>query len=224
MRKKIRIAALVEQRPAAARSGPVAKSVATNRPVPESVRTKYGTNGSVAKPALHRRELLPGLGRRSRIGAPYNVMLLDLQRARGNRAVQRIIQQTLQASQQTTQPTQAESQSVSNPVIEAKTGSKMIRRVTGAPTIQRLGWSDLNPIEAAKRLAARAWDAIKGLGSSAWDAAKSIGSQVWENVKAGAGAVWNTLQAGAGAGWAIVKRAGTGAWNAAKTLGSQAWN
>ena len=90
--------------------------------------------------------------------------------------------------------------------------------------VQRLSWSDLNPIEAAKKLAERAWGGIKSLGSSVWSTAKSLGSAAWNTAKSAGSSAWNAIKSTGSSVWNTVKNVGTNAWNTAKGLGSRAWN
>jgi phage-related protein len=154
-------------------------------------------------------------------------LLLQLQKTHGNRAVQRMLQRaTLTAHDQAAQTTEAAGlpQRVHPSTAQNPASNRETAQAASNNAVQPFSISDLNPIEAAKRLAARAWGAIKDLGSAAWDAAKNVGSQTWNTVKNGAGVARGALSQTASSIWNAVKSAGTSVWNTAQSLGSRAWN
>ena len=153
--------------------------------------------------------------------------MLDLQRTRGNRAMQLFLQRSVStpADEILSPATKGKSSPLSHPAPQ----NPLARPVANIlplkeHSVQRLSWSDLNPIDAAKRLAERAWSGIKDSGSAAWDTAKEVGRHAWETVEDGAAAVWDNVTETASSVWETVKSAGTAAWSTAKSLGSKAWN
>jgi phage-related protein len=90
--------------------------------------------------------------------------------------------------------------------------------------VQRFSLSDLNPIDAAKNLAEKAWGAISSLGSSAWNTAKELGSSTWNAAKNAGSAAWDGIRGAGSSVWNTVENLGTKAWDAAKGLGGRAWS
>jgi phage-related protein len=90
--------------------------------------------------------------------------------------------------------------------------------------VQRVSLSDLNPIEAAKKLAAKAMGVISSLGSSALSMAQDLGSSAWNSVKGAGSSAWEAIKGTGTSIWNTVKSAGTNAFNTAKSLGSSALN
>jgi hypothetical protein len=91
-------------------------------------------------------------------------------------------------------------------------------------SVQRFGLSDLNPLEAAKKLADKVIGVIRSLGSSAWETAKDLGSAAWNSVKNAGSNVWDTIKEKAASISNTVTTAGSGAWNTVKGIGSSAWD
>jgi phage-related protein len=92
------------------------------------------------------------------------------------------------------------------------------------PNIQRISLSDLNPLEAAKKLAEKAWGFIKNLGSSAWNTATDLGSKAWDTAKSAGSSAWGAIKNTGTSIWNTAKSLGTRAWDGAKNLGSRAWS
>src|SRR5258706_8585610 len=115
---------------------------------------------------------------RSRNRATQAALLLHMQRTRGNRAVQLLLQRSAPAIDEaiTTPENRVLTPSASTSHQQAANSTRPVVSMAqlNQPSVQRLSWSDLNPIDAAKRLAERAWSGIKDLGSAAWDTAKEV--------------------------------------------------
>ena len=141
----------------------------------------------------------PAVGRRSDAKVQF-ALLQQVQQARGNRALQRLI-----GNRARTAKPAAPVGVAAQPAIPDKTSAH------GSVTVARLSLSDLNPIEAAKKLADRVFGVISSLGSAAWDTAKDLGCSAWTAAKEGGSAAWDGI-----------KSAGSAAWDMASGMGRSA--
>ena len=118
---------------------------------------------------------------------------------------------------------------------EADRGPGVQRLSTPAPGVPVQRFPDLNPLHAAKKLAAKALGAISGLAASALNTAKRLGTAAWHTVASTGTGIRDTARsAGSSLGrtvtslgskaWSVVKSLGGTAWETARDMGAAAWN
>ncbi|HEX6288586.1 MAG TPA: pre-toxin TG domain-containing protein [Herpetosiphonaceae bacterium] len=105
----------------------------------------------------------------------------------------------------------------------ARTGSPLTTP-TLQRVVQRIGLSDLNPLNAAKKLAEAALGAIRSLGGAALSTAQDLGNAAVSTAKNVGSSAWNTAKSAGQGIWNTAKSAGTSALNLGKSLGTSAWN